>query len=1431
MAKFPYDVNTARRIIDVYKQFKGGLKTVDTDDALGSVFLRQAENISLSEFGFIEKRYGTFENFKAGLPVTTSSYLQGYWEFLGKYIIVALDGRLYTQNLSTPTASFTEVTQFYTEEDATYPRTLASYLGLESDYSVGSGFTGFQTDREMGAAIISDVLYLFTGKYPVYFSEEEGVLKAYLFAKETPSYAEIVVTGHNLLEDDYDELYYGDVKDPTFEAQTGEYTDASNTQRASQIVTFNSPQPFLDVAEEEENDLVIKGGSFSPTIGFAKDGEIEFKMAYGYKSKLTEPLNIDTTSNDPAFLNQLTLKSISGRPSGPGATDLSFTDLVLSEQKFNQLNNVPDTLDDTVNIAQTPFSGFNDTNVDDLNLAPYNAGETAVGDDIETKEHTVYEKYWGWKADYVYAQGTDIHFGLQDTGNTLFKVKYKPFEIHMDGINDAGFAPNKLIGLKFFDNVRNKPVDLESKLEQAKISINAYGALDTRSSEYVPLVREYRSLETSNMSARYDYVLYGKEFIVFKKKDNYLYPIWRYLVRNWVGYSEDQIPSSAPEYVAFSGNEYIEINTNAGPNGDAIQVNAYEADGTLLTSQIVSYRPDPDDSTTLAVSGLELDYALPMLRDERTSFNAMRNQINKGTIIEVYVHKSNADELYKSFVVGKSPEVTFVNGEYQLTLPQDLPTSGVSHYKLVFKTTDVNITSNSRQDAYLAQTINTSTDTLYPHEDSFFYDSTTAEFWSIGTEQSFNPLMSSTVDEDQTVYIYPNLSQFVKLSGTYPFIGFDTDKVYFDLFPITTASGLKERDSFGTMLNVKVSKGLLSGTYDFRFVYELKQQQIDYSNLDNPVDLVEPKELSFIFKDVPISPEKLTDYTFYQGNKAHPVWSCNKVIDHFNKLMIWGSKEMPQALFYSFPDRPFYFPSKFYLEFTNEQHLPIVSVVPYSKILVVQTEASTWGVKGNSGLVDAPSPYIEFSINSSFGTIAPKSVRPVRNKLFFLSRQGVVALNSLYAVDDTYNVDLVDRNIKNIVPQDKDAVGIQFDNQYWLNFPNNSITLRWYINQNAWVQDKYLSWSDFNGVFKYQIRDGELEFITHPSTYDSGVHIFKVGVDYELPVDISQPVASKFETSFLNQNYPFHPKNYKETKLDFTLQNEYNNSTTSLYTMNDNEDITDLNIHFIDNIAALPNHFYRVGYDFTPQTRDLDAGTFSTSYVDTYDGDNFLPHTHTAVDGLIFKDVVELDARFFETTLTDSYDGGSFTAHASTIVTLDGYDTFVDIEEINEAFSHLGIESVSVREFDTNTVYDLDFTIADDHIIFQMPNVIKGSLFDVRVVGNFKNYIAGASVTDVTFDDKLTFKTWVVSEDKTLNLDNINSYDQAKADVDFNLANRLGTWVFGSSDFGKTVTAVKTIKLSGKGYNAKLYMEDNSKSKWTLESLGLTYKMKRARSR
>ena len=261
MAKFAYDVNTTRRIIDVHKQFRGGLKTVDTDDALKDVFLRQAENISLSEFGFIEKRYGTFEKFAYTIDRNDSQFtLQGYWEFLGKYAIAAVNGHLYYRLLSSsPSIEFTKVTQFYTKSTLTYPKNLAEYLGLESDFSAGSGFgSGFQNTRPMGAVNISDVLYVFTGKYPVYIVEEDDVLKVYLYAKKDPTYAELVVTGHNLLENDYEELYFGEVTEP-------------------EAIAFLSEDQIA-----EEKQFVIKDGNFSPKIPFAQKGELNILMSYDY---------------------------------------------------------------------------------------------------------------------------------------------------------------------------------------------------------------------------------------------------------------------------------------------------------------------------------------------------------------------------------------------------------------------------------------------------------------------------------------------------------------------------------------------------------------------------------------------------------------------------------------------------------------------------------------------------------------------------------------------------------------------------------------------------------------------------------------------------------------------------------------------------------------------------------------------------------------------------------------------------------------------------------------------------------------------------------------------------------------------------------------------------------------------------------------------
>jgi hypothetical protein len=558
--------------------------------------------------------------------------------------------------------------------------------------------------------------------------------------------------------------------------------------------------------------------------------------------------------------------------------------------------------------------------------------------------------------------------------------------------------------------------------------------------------------------------------------------------------------------------------------------------------------------------------------------------------------------------------------------------------------------------------------------------------------------------------------------------------------------------------------GLTSGIYDFKVTFALRSY--DYNSQTATLEQASYQVFSNYAYEQRVLVEDFDDLPGLEDVPVEPkaVWSCNRVIEHFGKLMVWGSQEMPNSVFYSFPDRPTYFPQNFYLNFGNDSEVPVEAVTPYMNVLVVQTADQTWGVRGNSGLITAPSPYTSFTINSTVGAIAWKSVRPVRNHLFFLSKQGVIALKSLYAADEQYNIEFMDRNIRNIVPQDTNAVGIQFDNQYWLNFPESGITLRWYIDKKAWVLDKYTAWFDFNGVHKWQIINGMLEFITYPSVFEDNealpdnVAFYKIGIDYSLPTDLGKNVVSKIETSFLNQNYPFHPKNYKEAKLDFTVQNEYNLSKDALaiypWTSEDTEKAitvegTDVTI---SSVSVDKNHRYRLTFDaYTP------------------DGETPTPWDFT--DGTI---------------------------------DIDGDSSSVTIEETGEGY-----------------------------VQFLLPNDIDGS---VTITFSFPNITIDTEndeidFRDVTYDNELSFAVQVVSENNILNQDLYQGYDDPKIGIDINFKDRLGDWTFGLTDFGKKVTAVDTIKLSGRGYNSKIYFEDTSKSKWTLESIGITFKMKRARSR
>lgn len=174
MARTAYDVNRTVRHLDVHKQFMGGLKTVDTDDALRTVYLRELKNLSLSEFGFIEKRYGIYKSEELQFVNTNGNtinpfnisgnvgLIQGYFEYVDKtkrvHKLLFIDGVPYIKDPRPGSAypdKYRAVDLFYEEPGNDYPNV--------DEIEIGTGFTGVQDNSGtilVTIPILYDVHYL-----------------------------------------------------------------------------------------------------------------------------------------------------------------------------------------------------------------------------------------------------------------------------------------------------------------------------------------------------------------------------------------------------------------------------------------------------------------------------------------------------------------------------------------------------------------------------------------------------------------------------------------------------------------------------------------------------------------------------------------------------------------------------------------------------------------------------------------------------------------------------------------------------------------------------------------------------------------------------------------------------------------------------------------------------------------------------------------------------------------------------------------------------------------------------------------------------------------------------------------------------------------------------------------------------------------------
>ena len=527
--------------------------------------------------------------------------------------------------------------------------------------------------------------------------------------------------------------------------------------------------------------------------------------------------------------------------------------------------------------------------------------------------------------------------------------------------------------------------------------------------------------------------------------------------------------------------------------------------------------------------------------------------------------------------------------------------------------------------------------------------------------------------------------------------------------------------------------------------------------------------------DFPVLPEKLSNYPNEENPKRtfdlHGVWSCNKVIEHFGKIIAYGSTDMPDTMFISAPEDVslFYFPHLFTKQFLTDAKEPLESVIAFSTILVAQTANRTWGIKGNSSLVfldddarvENPEAYRVFDINTAIGTIAHKSVRPVRNQLYFLSSQGIMSLVSLYATDDKYNVRPLDKNISNIVPLDKQASAIQHDNQYWISFPKTGEVFRFYIDQQAWMKDSFENFEEFNGWIWMSTKDGQLRFVTRPMRLNQGdpYTVYEGIVDKGLPTDFDKNIISEFLTANLNQDQPFHTKRYRELKMSFAVQNQ-----------------------FLPPLKPIQNTVSQVGDEYIVQ--------FTGTRFHIYNVEFSLETT---------QQMYEEGAR------PDYFDLGDLE-----VLSAKGLD--------NEPLDFETNEDNTIDVFLGNYEGPVFLTVKDnDNLIKDTDVVVTDVTYDFNIVGGV------VADSDNQIINRVTFEQFRLLDGEIVTVDNLP--------VAQSLGSRFRVFELQNTPFGDVKRNVQTVRLAGTGYNLALYMIDKSRTKWTLESLGIAFRMRKTRSR
>lgn len=227
------------------------------------------------------------------------------------------------------------------------------------------------------------------------------------------------------------------------------------------------------------------------------------------------------------------------------------------------------------------------------------------------------------------------------------------------------------------------------------------------------------------------------------------------------------------------------------------------------------------------------------------------------------------------------------------------------------------------------------------------------------------------------------------------------------------------------------------------------------------------------------------------------IHTCNRILLHWDRLIIYGDVSQEDAIFISDLGNPAYFPTPNSLRFENTRKEPLQALVKFRDVLVAFTTSTIQALFGKS-----PLDYRRIMLNPEMGTVAPFSPKVVENAIIFLSKEGIYALRNVGTSETRFNVTRLDEKIASEVDVNAtNACSEVFDNQYHIVFPDMNKRLRFYYLHAVWAKDESPKMDFANiqymGTQLYgQGKNGNL-YVFDNTVYDDDGYIYEDVIEFK----------------------------------------------------------------------------------------------------------------------------------------------------------------------------------------------------------------------------------------------------------------------------------------------------------------------------------------------